>query len=809
MSHKSYGITNVFYGCIINKNSESDTVKLHSLFETLKKNLEIQVSDDYTTVTYPEDIHDKFISVGYSYNYGNSMFFGILPPKGPIPLYTTCALCNHRGPQYHNTSCEGSDFFLIINDNEQFKDKIKEKFPEGNNGNDILYKDLFPPRGIQMLETNKISRLNFPNVMELKYMTSTDNVIVLKISKDMKLSIINVPYDYEQSFDKFSRSMYSKLAGLSGLVDRLPSFDPRNNRISSIKGMFKYLREDQVFNMYETNEGILKQFTAKIGNQPSFLINKISYAKIDYSYNSSIDTITMKFVLEKDLKATVMIRNGGSVQMFVSFHREDSNKILTFELLESIRDIIVFVLNKTSVVLEKTKFKGLLYDTKIMNTYVVSDEYSETRNTPPQPNVCRNQLMANLKTSYVRRPVPFSFSLHKQSMKGLVLEEQGVQANNSDLTINNKSLYVPCCTTLTGAYKETAKTLKLKFEQYSRPSIADIYKSLDKFLDKSSDKSLSETDLKIKVDDSIKRLTSTKQTMFRRLMYGFPNDIFEEDRPIRNNVIAEGTLSDKFCGVYVPGTQPIKFGGNGTMVRDSRVFKGLFDIKDPKILLEIVKMYCETKIKTFSEKLTPIHRGNVGEFLKNKHKMKFLYIPSSAVLVDDGFMDSDGEKYLSSSAKSFDTLKYSDFLENPDGLQMVAFFKNENKNENENKIYYWYNEISDDCMKYATITLRVGSKDKNIIEILTPDSEKIPFVDLYKDKYLFVPASVSKIVTEKAYRFVFNHFLDESKTGIIPNQPFLFDDTSPNSGSAPESGEFVSDKLNVVFNSVDVSDFSF
>lgn len=781
-----YKLENVFYGCFLNKSkSQKDSLDLYRLFESLKDNIGITISEDYTEIAYPENKSNIFTSIGYSYNFKDSMYFGIMPPRGPIPTFTKCAICDHIGPQYHDTSCEGSDEYLIVEEKSKFSKRIKEKFPNAKDDDIIMYKDLYPPRGIQMMETEKISRLNFPNLMELKYLTNTGNTIVIKIDRTKSMSIINVPYEFMQTtnefkFERFYKHIFEEL--------RNKSIDLYNensiNKIFTIKGIFKTIDKDKILN----NTGLYDYLKTKIRET-----NNIKSPVL--SYSSMVDTINIKFIYNDNFKITCLLRNGGSVQLFASL--EEDSAILSIEVLEMVKNYLKSILASSNVeefIYPRTIFKGLMFETKIMNTYVPKD-YSATKVAPPQPNVCRNQMNKNLKTSYIHRPVPFSFTMGEPPMKGLVIEEQGVQSKNDEMTINGKPLYVPCCTSLTGTYKSTKKTLELSFEKYVKsPS---VLKDLASSLDASPKEITNEKKLKEMVDESIEKLTSTKQVLFRRLMYGFPNDKYEEDDGEKYNISKKDT-KDKYCGVYIPGTQDPKFGGDGRKIRDSRIFKGLLDEqhfkpenKDvvKKKLLDIVKSYCDTKIRIIDNKLIPIHSNNIELFKENKTKMMFQYIQVNTK--------------INKTFKPYNENDYNNYIESGHLTnQLVASF--------ENKTYIWYPKISDDYMKYASFTFKVlNPNEKNLIQLRTPTGtpKKIEDIEFYKEDYLFVPASVSsKVSTGKVYLFVFNHFLDESKVGIIPNQPFLYvdDDEIPEL----DTDESIKNKIDVVFNPVDISSFS-
>ena len=86
--------------------------------------------------------------------------------------------------------------------------------------------------------------------------------------------------------------------------------------------------------------------------------------------------------------------------------------------------------------------------------------------------------------------------------------------------------------------------------------------------------------------------------------------------------------------------------------------------------------------------------------------------------------------------------------------------------------------MTEDVTKTESIELKIKTTTvKNCIEVYLPDGTRLENVPLIQDKYLFVPKNdIANLKNNRVYTFSINYFVDESKVGIIPNQPFVVDD---------------------------------
>ncbi len=895
-------IRDVNYGYNINMNNPKEQ-DLEEFYNQITINT--KMNKKQTELIHSEPIASSFIAKSYYYESitKGTRVIKSLPPKGPIRELTMCPYCRKEGPQYHLEDCAGpyNDEILTNEGIEYYSKKIIATYDDDEleKLDFIFYKDIFPNRGLQRLLSEQYKVSTFPNVIQLKYITQPvfsgklqkrdpqstigndheDGIIIpMKVTKKLGVAAKNIPfYLPETSPTKFSNMIMTKLSKWNG-----NKIEENGTWITDMNCIFKITDDTQCLSMKELNTFI----KVKINNK-KITVNTVQYTIHGYTFSSYTNSINFK-ILYENMKASVNIKGGGSVHLFLSYGTKDDKKWMKNEFIEKekrhtdkkldnnkgitmlntvrniIVDLIVSINENEKVIQEKKIQTSVYYDKKILNTsvpwtvdngnFLYQPNIKSTGSFPPQPESCRNRVpkRTTLTKADVKRPVPFSFSQGKPPMKGLVIMDEGKLSTGKKLLGGRKRLYEPCCEVIQGNSKGIKGIGNPEYEPdnfvITPKEMEDMYNSIDEI-------NTDTKEFKRRTNTYLSYANSTKEKLFRRMLYGFPNNKSPDDTAKKNHVksgyeeqpilksddvynnkktknFKRKKQSDIYSGVYVPGTQLKNFKGNNQLIRDSRRFKGLMDYNDEllkPLLLEMIECYFE-KFSTYNESLPsliPLCDENLPEFLKEVEKgnIKYIITPKKAVYtIKDTTKGFEFENHFFSlnieeiKLDSNTVIHYPITLQNPKEIsERVNDFEQLIAIDNKNNVYQWYNTLNQDYLQKSILQFKVKEKkNNNLIKITLPEGGDIDedLVDLFPfdgDKYLFVPTRVQKnLKNDKVYRFAFNFFHDTD--GIvkpIPNQPFVVvGGESPVIVKNPDDDKTVKAKLCVALQPIIKEEFS-
>lgn len=716
--------------------------------------LDINTQMKKEKVYHPKDIHNTYIHKSYYYRKESDVISFSLPPQGPINEYTYCPFCEQQGPQYHTEECQGPwDQELLTEEGIEFySDKIKHYFPDVEDPHEynFFYKQIFPKRGIQKIQSDKWTISKFPNCIQLKFQTPThidypDGVtIIAKITqKDNNTylyinripNVIIEPKDLIKTF----------------VTDKIP-LDSENvtYTIINCNTSEKITKDDQILKLEDITEH-LRQFDQNV------------------SYSSYYNIIKLQY----DEHTKINIKIGGSVQVWFSEETENPRKTLN-DIIDNIKTQIDTPKYKEKV----TPKTSLYFENKVLNTIVpyTTENGKMTYNStvkkgsfPPQPASCQNRIpkFNVLKKADIKRPVPFSFSKGKTPTRGLRIIDEGKPTTAKKLLGDNKILYEPCCEAIKGNSPTNTKffpVLEVPHHIITQEELKKITKS-----------KLREDDIRQQLKDWLKESTSTKETMIRRLFYGFPNNFHPDDKadlydiktgiekipkePIKATKpisFKRKRQQDIHSAVYVPGTQLDEFGGNGKLIRDSRSYHGLlklFEIPEDRaksILMEIITNYF-SHFTIGDNDIKPIDSELIS-------KIKEYTIYNTLL---------DTKKTINKKLKK-------------EKLQNI---KEHEKIEAtvDNQTYQWYQGIQGDYIRKAFVILRISKVNENLVSVIQPngkiiESDNIFFPYKKKSYCIFIPTQTMKQLEEdKLHKFAFNYYIHSTgETKLVPNQPFIF-----------------------------------
>lgn len=808
-------IRDVNYGYNINIQNKKPEISLLNFYENIQLN-------------------EKFISKGF---YQEKLVDGIrivrsLPPKGPIRLLTMCIYCQQKGPDYHTEHCPGpyNDEILTEEGIETYAEKIVNKFTqeELEKLEYVFYKDIFPNRGIQRLLSEQYKLSTFPNVVQLKYKTETieakkhtdkeestisndhENgiIIPLKITKHLGCTAKNVPFFVEETNPtKFQKMMLQNLKEWSGMTIK----ENENTWITDMNCIFKVTQENQCLHTKNLNIHIKNKI-----NGQQIKINDKKFTINSYTFSSYTNSILFK-ILYKKMKVSVNIKGGGSIHLFISYgstndfkwmeqyyekESRGSNKILEqkgIQYLNEIKELITTLIDNQYIE-TKIEQSSVYYDKKILNTSVpwtinnnkfkYQTNIKKTGSFPPQPETCRNRIpkMTSLTKADIKRPVPFSFSQGKPPMKGLALVDEGRLSTGSKLIGGRKRIYEPCCEVIQGEDAIIEGLGKIKYEADTNIIDNDKLKRMKRSIDTIRTNT---KDFIKKTDSYLASTSSSKEKLFRRMLYGFPNNKVPEDTAKANHIRSgyetkpilkssqyydnnETTQYEKilqediYSGVYVPGTQLKNFGGNNQLIRDSRKFIGLLKYNDESmkpLLIEIIKCYFD-KFSTWTDNknlrpLIPLCDKNLPSFIEkvSTENMYYIIVPKKAqyktITVNNdviaGFefenyfflIDHPNEEGLYTQRMTKEIKSEDHIIRHPVPLQsMKEIYKaalqyfekiiaiESTQEYSKTNVYQWYDSMSQDYMQKEFLHLKVKSKkNKNLIEITLPSEKAINTVD--------------------------------------------------------------------------------
>jgi len=589
-------LTDTYYNAIINKNKHCEDIDLYEFVQ------EIELINGITTKSYSRK----------EINYDTGDVIGRIvyndPPLGPLPPGSECVNCENIGPLngkdvYHEKDCigpfktqlvvseEGLKKFDIIKKVENYVKKnfelneqekqLKQIF---DNEIYITYLDIFPLRGMgnkkmydekgkDTLDNMVSLRYKIQNCNNLDMYTKEKNdfTVVINITNKCSILLISVPYEC-LPFDKFGKEIKDQVLG--DLVD----YDKKSSFVNVMRSNFNVFgSEGYELDLYKLSD-IIKEKVVK----DKIIIDGVKYSIYDIIYDNTQSTLRMK-IIYKYIKFVIELRKRGSFRIISSYGssedirygakyavsksgKPDMNKETLSKFIKVFYPIIFEQQNK----ILKEVFKKPPVN-KVYNIIIPSDM---KRNINPQPQVC------NVKGRI--RPYPYSFKgtcpIYTSSMT-----DEGLKYNVVRGTLKGYEYYEPCCKILTGSFHSNIKLND--FDKNSIEKLSDMIKEINNDYGNP--------------DKYIYSSKGDKKKYLRRLIYGFPNELYTtrnekdleqlydkditEDSAERYGIKKEnGKYIDNNSSTYKPGTQEIKRYGDGTMQRESRIFKGLKELIQTK-----------------------------------------------------------------------------------------------------------------------------------------------------------------------------------------------------------------------------------
>lgn len=830
---------NIYYGYDL-KNSiimdiEDKVGQLENIYD--KINVNCYMNEDNTSIINPTSVDGTLISKSIFYQYPNATdrLIKSLPPKGPINEYCMCIYCEREGPQFHTEDCPGpyDEQILTVEGIIFYEDKIKNTFTQEtlNTLDQVYYRDIFPKRGVQKLISENYTSSNFKNVVQLIYKT-VNGSIPIKIGPNYNIYTKKIPYDLIKPTD------YKK--NLLSLLPKTYKSIKYEEKISDVNCIVDLIKEDYTIDLETLNDYFLQNKKIKVNNN--------THKFNDYSFSSYYNFIKAKFILENNEKVTIMIRSGGTVTIFLS-----NIKKFNIQTLKNIANGILGILTE-DMIETKEEQTSAYFDLKILNTappYTIANKkfkynsnIKKSGSFPPQPQTCRNRLPKKnvLTKADIKRPVPFSFTYGRAPARYLRVMDEGRLTTGTRLLGDRDKLYEPCCEAIQGKTCDTIKGIgKISF--YPDTFIITPEK-IQKLKVSASNIKITEEKFMKMIKSYIANSTSTKEKIFRRLFYGFPNKEFPQDSHRRYHIrkgyetipvlekdeyykgqttkFTSKKQEDIHSAVYIPGTQLKNYRGNNKLIRDSRKYKGLLQYTDEDskdILFEIIRKYFD-KFSTYTEdenlkEIIPLHESNIDEFKKLMGAKKIMYtiVPKKSILK---FEKNELMFYLENTVYTLDykntekrnlinrlrnvnrehikplnLVNFDDIKDSLRSDRKVVFI--ENSTWSNSRIFEWYPGIENDYIAKSIIQFKVISKAKNnLLEIGLPTTGKKIKNDILMTvdgkKYLFVQSKNYNIKVGSVYRFSFNFFKQtDGGTMLVENQPFVMIDTNPIKKIDPDS----------------------
>lgn len=682
--------------------------------------------------------------------------------------------------------------------------------------------------------------------------------VTVRLGKKGELTITSCPYftDNEDTDETYYETLLTKI--LNDKNDILKNSSKKSKSdpiqedkyfISSLNGIFD-LNTNEWFKKNSTEKG--KVLNLETYKTQMFLGQLYMYFNLlkegDFwiknpTYDSVYKSLRCSFNAFDMYKISIDIKESGIVRIFISYiktnpnyqnFRKDPGMFEEFEM-NDYREITNKLSNNETIKYQKINHKlfiivcqVLLFDihtlfrsthyredifkdnvtvvsylnaNKIQNTaldYTLTDsgeiKYNIGKNIkspfPPQPQKCRNSIPKKL----FQRPVPFSFGGNAPT-RNSVIRSEGVESNAKVLIGNRKVLIEPCCEKVKGK-NPTGRYKDMKFSSgdvITQERLEEMEESLNETVGTISKEQLLQYLL-----ESIGQTTSVKHKMLRRIIYGFPNNKFQEDFA-SNNFIAEGYeyipdvdkntkidfnrsyptkrvfQDDIACSVYIPGTQLTNYGGNNTFIRDSRKFVGLISLMDSKYNENEVKEYLKNCIKnflithqssdinTFPMPLTSsrfndmVTEGFKYLTLDDKCDIPVIRIATNINLIEEIELQ-DGTVI---SRQQFKDYTNTNELKKELSLSSIVYFIDIHEN-----LYRWFLGINHYYMGKLTIDLKVGidNDHPNMIRLFYPNTNtsiRSDILNLQGDTndYLIVLLSDrKKMSNNKVYRFGFNYY---------------------------------------------------
>jgi hypothetical protein len=570
-------------------------------------------------------------------NKSRYMYFN--PPMGPLPQGSQCTFitCRAIGPMdinekvYHTNDCK-SPFkeFLKISDEGKisYDSKIKKYYNSKNIPTHIKYLTIFPNRGLQPSNIKKSQKITLDNLITLLFRTkpistnetysSTSFNIVIRLSTKSSLYILSAPYMIpEYNIENLGKSI---LTTLQKEVSEEITPSTENSFITTLKGNYNVFDTAE----YRLNLTELDTLIKENINRNSFLQleqengKKKQYAISNYKFLYNLSLISFNLDVEK-FKVYVEIRIRGNVKILVS--KGTNTDRITHAILEKVsRFLKPFFLHNEKTLSEKIP-ESIININKIHNI-IKPKEY--TRKGDIQPQVCNGKNRT--------KPYPYSF-------RGLCpnkyedVDEEGMKWLGTGRSMTNFDYFEPCCKKITGVSDPS-----VRFNDTTR-----IEKQVDRALKNIGKKGESYKEI-------INNSDGNKKIYLRRLIYGFPNKMNEDDSHIKHKIEIneQNNYIDNKAATYVPGTE-----NTNSPIRETRVFKGLLQLlseNKERTIEHIVKCYYSSYVETTPftiddiPDLVPIfvltRKDNISSFVmidnipKNGIYTKLVIIDNNIYIVD-------------------------------------------------------------------------------------------------------------------------------------------------------------------------------
>lgn len=523
-------------------------------------------------------------------------------PIAKILPNTFCILCNRISEGegeiiYHDETCrylkDNYSLFYTKNGIDQLKkngiitnDTLK-KFKTKRGG--VLLPYMYNNMSRKVIHYNSNYKPNFPNVLFVQRKT---------------IPIGNKNYCYHSNHKN----------GITTTFNIYPQLNEKKNSVLNVP----LYREDceTIYALDYIDESLKYIFGPEIRVQ-KYLSNLFSTIRFGVRFN--IEAIVENEIFEKNLisidegaltfeiflnldnvginnvKCKFIIRPSGIIQSFFTFKEP---------FYVSDENMIIKVLNGNLQLIAKE----LIYDKILNDKYTLTKEQDKRRkyNVSAPDNLIEtfNGIPVNPTVKCKFRPKPFSFTLGAPYMKNYTILQEG-KISDTNLK-NGLRLYEPCCGTLEldSAHEnlfnwkyteENNCELNIKFIDADTPQ-----SKLEKLLKSFKKEDVNPNELV----DCISRLTELflckdpkgRKTfedgrkedkvyckLFRRTMYGFPNNKYPNDYPENNNFNPQNLNDAITC---IPGTD----------IQETRQLTGLIDLlesNDKKSLLSIVECYID------------------------------------------------------------------------------------------------------------------------------------------------------------------------------------------------------------------------
>jgi hypothetical protein len=590
---------------------------------------------------------------------------------------------------YHTKDCRTpvkEQLWLSKKGMSEFKNKINillnnlnltesEKEKCYNMETRIKYLLVFPKRGLGSKDDiNKNKRVALENLITVSYKTkplvgsefySKDHDdgfnIIIRISRNMGIFIVTAPYNHS-NYSNFSPCIVNKLSNYFVTNDDID--DDKNSSsyyenvlekayekkiiedkswITVLRGNYNILKDGYEINLEKLNSLL----NSKIEGT-SMVSNGVKYTMFKYKFKNDLSLISFHLVY-KGLNFYIEIRLKGSVKITVSYGLKDQREYgIKFSSIKQIKIGSLIPRIDKQMLVDIQKFlhpifteneeliiykipKKIIDITRVQNMYKPPDY---KRNTIIQPQICGG------KNKF--RPFPYSFKGNCANINEYV-DDVGIHWKKASReTFNRYDLYEPCCKKITGTYSDgiTFEDFKINDEKEIKNKIKRIGKNNGHY------------------NDFIKNSEGNKKIFLRRLIYGFPNNLREiknekemkslfediskklytplsdfpdftvKDMDSPETYGIEKTLNgyvDNKAATYVPGTQLSENGGDGTLIREKRIFKGLKELLEKEknsVIENIIKCYySDYKIVSL---LTPKDKNIIEKLLVELIPIKVL-----------------------------------------------------------------------------------------------------------------------------------------------------------------------------------------